>query len=139
MLHRRLASKSFLVRRRILNENQHDCPFCSHVEDLEHAIFHCSESRSIWIHLFSWVEISLTMPLNAVDFFNLWRGFFCPGVYRDFATTIWLFICWTLWMRINEKIFQGADPRPFSLHSAIYQTWFLFNCNNRLVSSSRRI
>ena len=68
LLHRIVATKKFLFRIRIIDDNK--CCFCkTHVEDLLHLFFNCEHVRNLWDELKAWL-LSLNfqnLDWNVID------------------------------------------------------------------------
>lgn len=133
LLHRRSATKTFMLQWGCNQISDNTCPRCEWPEDIDHILIHCEDSISVWNSFFSWLGILLTVPSTSYSFLLHWRSSFKPGPFREFGTSLLLITSWLLWKRRNQFIFQKTWAADDLMLQSVHLCWFIFNCNRRPV------
>lgn len=134
LLHGCIPMKLFLFRRGHHVITDDTFPFFVEHESLDHALMLCHSSQVVWQDALQWSGIVTPLPSTTHSFLLLWQSYFKSAVYREFGTSLWFVIAWSLWKRWNNFVFSGQlsrkDPLVFSVHLCC----FLFKCKTRHLS-----
>ena len=103
---------------------------------MEHALFHCKESRVVWSQAFLLFGIEMVMPYSGYDFLIVWTDYFGSGVWREFGLALWFLISWSIWKRRNKLVFEGVRSREDIIGYCIHMCWAFFKYKRRNVGVS---
>lgn len=120
---------AFLPRGGQLSDD--NCPFYSEPETTDHVLVNCNRSRVVWWSALRWLGISVAIPSSTYSVLLIWQSYFSSNLFREFDTSLWLAITWSLWRRRNQFVFEGhlSTENPFV--SCLYLGWFIFKCRKR--------
>ncbi|XP_058768077.1 uncharacterized protein LOC131641788 [Vicia villosa] len=123
--HERIPTKARLVRLGLLDNSA--CVFCSEVETMEHLLFSCHATRTVWEHILKWLVVD-----HRSDSWNseiAWMNRQCKKKGNKSrillcAFTETIYECW--WYR-NQACF-GEKPSEMTVVSRIidatvYRCW----------------
>lgn len=100
----RIQSRSELLKKKILIEEEVVCPICcSPCETANHVIFGCSFAQSFW------AASNCRFPADA-DVRNMHAYTLPPSVPVAMASTYFLLCCWNMWKHRNAVVFRERPP-----------------------------
>lgn len=116
----KIATKSRLVRMKIIPPTENLCPLCkSEPEDVSHLMIHCAFSQSIWAWWLNLWGLKWVWPENLELAFSQW---FFPSKL-SFFKKIWLasfmVIVWSLWKERNNRTFKNESSSVLELQNLI--------------------
>lgn len=133
----RIATLPNLQRRRILGEEESvACRLCNTQEDesVLHLFFNCNFAKTVWIRVFSWLDLQPFAAGSGVDWLETFASMSLPKSNRAwlavFHGTIWL-----LWKARNELIFTGSAPSANDIFEKLKLNLWLWFKNRGLFRS----
>ncbi|XP_058726751.1 uncharacterized protein LOC131598139 [Vicia villosa] len=133
----RLATKSQLIKRGILEQNDAACCVfgCSQIEDIQHLFINCAVLRRLWGSIYDWLGIAYPVGSDCISNFLHMLNSLRFKCSRKRVGCIWMATCWLIWKQRNDIIFNNvvADMDEI-LHSVkMLSWWWLEIGNNRKV------
>ncbi|KAE8665156.1 XS domain-containing / XS zinc finger domain-containing protein-related-like protein isoform 1 [Hibiscus syriacus] len=126
VVHQKLAVKSELQKRGVLEIVDCACPFCKReIESPSHLFFTCSVVWSLWNKFLNFWEVSSVFHDNTQSFLLAWDDLVS-------YSSIWSFIpgvvLWTIWKVRNVIVFEGGlldQIDLFFMARFTLASWFL--------------
>lgn len=86
------------------------CALCSNEDEtLEHLLFSCPVSCSVWKTSYKWLGISTALPHDCWQHFLLHGAELKASKQRKGMISIWLAITWSIWLGRNKIIFDNLQ------------------------------
>lgn len=128
LLRNRLPTRDNLLRRNILQFNNHFCVVgCDSTETAGHLFLSCGKSNILWSLVLAWLGLSLVCHNDLRQHYT--QFCFLPGLSRSthpFFTGIWYACVWVLWKDWNKRIFHNEDTHTTVLLEEIKRTSFFW-------------
>ncbi|XP_028201775.1 uncharacterized protein LOC114385948 [Glycine soja] len=118
------------LRRRQVTLPSYSCPLCEHEEEsVNHLMFNCSKTRSLWWEPMRWVNRVGPLPTDPKNHFlqfSQWN--------RQSSTTkrwelLWIALSLSIWHHRNGMVFNNQPFNPEKvMDDALFHTWSWLKC-----------
>ncbi|KAJ0586913.1 putative reverse transcriptase zinc-binding domain-containing protein [Helianthus annuus] len=111
----RLPTKTALIKRRIMIENN-ICDWCeSNEETIEHILTGCAFSMGVWTAITTWCKVPRSFVFHVKDLVEMQDYSGVSGNKKEVLHGVIIITCWCLWRARNDKVFSNKMPNVTDL------------------------
>lgn len=135
-----MLTKTSLQAKGIIQANDNvKCILCDgEDESSNHLFFNCKFAHSIWIKWYGWVGVNMVYHEDPCS--HLIQQGTLLGNEKEFksASSLWIYIVWSIWQARNELIFNGVNPSLPKIWEEIKaRTWSWLNAKHPVIKNVR--
>ena len=107
----RLNTKSMLVKKTIISNQENFCSFCTQQEeDIDHLLLNCQVSWTIWCHIALDFGVQVSRHQRFRGFYEWWMSKTLPNrTHKKLFMLAFFATAWSLWLKRNKMIFEQQE------------------------------
>ncbi|KAH1254044.1 DNA-directed RNA polymerase 3, chloroplastic [Glycine max] len=121
------------LRRRQVALSSYRCPLCDVEEEtVDHLLFSCTSTRSLWWEVLSWVSRVGPFPIDPKSHFIQFSHWNSKRHLEKRWEVLWIALSMTIWKHRNSVVFKNHIFSPEKvIDEALFHTWSWLKCMDK--------
>ncbi|KAL5126150.1 putative ribonuclease H protein [Glycine soja] len=121
------------LRRRQVALSSYRCPLCDEEEEtVDHIMFSCTSTRSLWWEVLSWVSRVGPFPTDPKSHFIQFSHWNSKRHLDKRWEVLWIALSMTIWKHRNSVVFKNHIFSPEKvMDEALFHTWSWLKCMDK--------